>query len=87
VWQKRALAAALSVPSDRNRPSMALPWARYSEFLLQSGDIDQARRLSAEALRRLSGEAAELMDTVALYRLRQVLKTALRSAALPPKAP
>jgi hypothetical protein len=43
--------------------------------------------LSAEALRRLSGEAAELMDTVALYRLRQVLKTALRSAALPPKAP
>lgn len=87
VWQKRALAAALAVPSDRNRPAMALPWARYSEFLLQSGDMDQARRLSAEALRRLSGEAAELSDTVALYRLRQVLKTALRSAAWPNKAP
>ncbi len=78
--QGRSLAAALSPPTDRGRPSMALPWARYCEFLLQAGRPAEARQLAAEALRRSQQDNSFVEDFSASARLRRVLKVTSRAA-------
>lgn len=78
LLQGRALAAALSPPMDKGKPSMALPWARYCEFLMQAGQMAEARQLAAEAFRRAQQEGGYIEDFSATARLRRVLKATSR---------
>lgn len=72
--QRQSLAAALSTPTDRSKPSMALPWARYCEFLMHAGRLPEARQLAIEALRRSQQDGGYAEDFSATARLRRVLK-------------
>ncbi len=67
-----------------NKPPMALPMARYAEFLVKLGQFDEARRVAAQAL-RLAELDEDREEPSATSRLRKVLRTVLRSAA--PAAP
>ncbi len=62
------------------RPPMALPLARYAEFLVKQGQLREAQQVAAQGL-RLAEADEEREEPSAVGRLRRILRITLRATA------